>query len=296
MRGSRWAIIEAPSILGLFPSGVEQLPEALLEAGLSDRIGGRRAGRVDSPPFDPTRDPHTGLLNPEGLRDYAHALADAVDAALARDESPLVLGGDCSIVLGNLLALRRRGRYGLLFLDGHADFYQPEAEPKGEAASMDLALATGRGPRIVADLDGLRPLVLDEDVTVVGRRDADQAARAGSRRIEDTAIDVIDLPRFRRMGPPRAVEAALDRLERDELDGFWVHLDCDVLHDALMPAVDYRLPDGLTWQELQYILSSACASPAAIGLNVTIYNPELDPDRSVARRLAECLGSALTAT
>jgi CRP/FNR family transcriptional regulator, cyclic AMP receptor protein len=45
-------------------------------------------------------------------------------------------------LLGNLLALRRRGRYGLLFLDGHADFYQPEAEPNSEAASMDLALAT----------------------------------------------------------------------------------------------------------------------------------------------------------
>lgn len=42
---------------------------------------------------------------------------------------PIVLGGDCSILLGNLLALRRRGRHGLLFIDGHADFYQPEAEP-----------------------------------------------------------------------------------------------------------------------------------------------------------------------
>jgi len=56
---------------------------------------------------------------------------------------PLVLGGDCSILLGTTLALRRRGRFGLLFIDGHADFYQPEVEPKGEAASMDLAFATG---------------------------------------------------------------------------------------------------------------------------------------------------------
>jgi hypothetical protein len=29
--------------------------------------------------------------------------------------------------------------YGLLFLDGHAGFYQPEPEPTGEAASMELA-------------------------------------------------------------------------------------------------------------------------------------------------------------
>src|SRR5206468_2490553 len=109
--------------------------------------------------YDNRRDPETALLNPRGIADYSVALADAVGRAIDVGEFPVVLGGDCSIVLGCLLALRRRGRYGLLFLDGHADFYQAEAEPNGEAASMDLALATGRGPVVVADLENRRPLV-----------------------------------------------------------------------------------------------------------------------------------------
>jgi len=67
-------------------------------------------------------------------------------SAIDVGEFPIVRGGDCSIVLGCLLAIRRRGRHGLLFLDGHADFYQPEAEPSGEVASIDLALATAAGP------------------------------------------------------------------------------------------------------------------------------------------------------
>jgi len=75
-----------------------------------------------------------------------------------------------AIVLGCLLALKRRGHYGLLFLDGHADFYQPEAEPNGEAASMDLALATSRGPAVITDLEGRRPLVREEDVVLRGGR------------------------------------------------------------------------------------------------------------------------------
>ena len=149
-----FAIIEAPSVLGLFPGGVERLPEALLDAGLATAIGARHAGRVTPPPYDARRDPGTGILNPVGLRDYAHQLAEATGEVLDRGEVPIVLGGDCSIVLGNLLALSRRGRHGLLFLDGHADFYQPDAEPHGEAASMDLALATGRGPDVVANLEG----------------------------------------------------------------------------------------------------------------------------------------------
>lgn len=191
-------------MLGLFPGGVERLPAALLAAGLADVLGARRAGRVVPPLYDPRRDVTTGLLNPTGLRDYAHQLASATGEVLDGGEVPIVLGGDCSILLGNLLALRRRGRHGLLFIDGHADFYQPDAEPNGEAASMDLALATGRGPRVVADLDGRGPMVRDEDVAVLGRRDAEEAHQAGSQRIEDTAIAVIDLATVRERGAERA--------------------------------------------------------------------------------------------
>ena len=162
------AIVEAPSHLGLRAAGVEALPEALLAAGLAERLGARRATRLAIPAFDPTIDAATGLLNPYGLRDYASRLADAVGAVLDEGAFPIVLGGDCTILLGITLALRRRGRYGLLFLDGHADFYQPEAEPTGEAASMELALVTGRGPDLITDLEGQRPLLRDEDVVVFG--------------------------------------------------------------------------------------------------------------------------------
>ena len=292
-RISGYAIIEAPSILGLFPSGVEQLPAAVFAAGFADRIGARRARRVSPPHYDSTRDPVTGLLNPSGLRDYAHQLAAATGEVLDGGEIPVVLGGDCSILLGNLLALRRRGRYGLLFLDGHADFYQPEAEPRGEAASMDLALATGRGPQVLAELDGLGPLVSDEDVAHFGRRDAAEAEQAGSQRIEDTAITMIDLAAIRQRGVERAAHDALDHLSRPELAGIWVHLDCDVLDDALMPAVDYRLPDGMSWSELETVLRLAIDTGAVVGLEITIFNPTLDPDGTIARDLVTCLVRAL---
>ena len=288
-----YAIVEAPSVLGLFPGGVERLPEALLEAGLADRLNARRAGQVVPPPYDPKRDTVTGLLNPTGLRDYAHQLAMATDEVLDRGEVPIVLGGDCSILLGNLLALRRRGRYGLLFVDGHADFYQPEAEPNGEAASMDLAIATGRGPSIVADLEGMGPLVRDEDVVQFARRDAAEAEEAGSQRIEDSGIMVIDLPTIRHRGVHRAAGDALERLRRPELDGYWLHVDCDALDDAIMPAVDYRLPGGLTWDELETVIHMASRGDELVGLDVTIFNPSLDSGGSIARAVVACLIKAL---
>ena len=290
---TRYAIIEAPSVLGLFPGGVERLSEALLAAGLTDAVAARRAGIVTPPPYDPRRDPETGLLNPAALREYSSNLADATTAVLDAREIPIVLGGDCSILLGNMLALRRRGRYGLLFIDGHADFYQPEAEPNGEAASMDLALATGRGPSIVTDLEGRSPLVRDEDVVQFARRDADEARANGSQRIEDTAITVIDLDGVRERGVNQAAEDAVAHLVRPELDGFWVHLDCDALDDAVMPAVDYRLPDGLGWDELETVIRAAVGSGRMTGVEVTIFNPLLDRDGAIARAIVRCLTRAL---
>jgi hypothetical protein len=49
MTYSRFTIIEASSVLGLFPKGVEILPDALLGAGLAERLNARRTGRVEPP-------------------------------------------------------------------------------------------------------------------------------------------------------------------------------------------------------------------------------------------------------
>ncbi|MEJ8661580.1 arginase family protein [Streptomyces sp. MS1.AVA.4] len=288
------AIIEAPSVLGLRPSGVQDLPAALLDAGLSAHPGTVHAGRIEAPAYDPRRDADTGVLNPGGIAQYSVRLADAVGAVLDAGRFPVVLGGDCSILLGNLLALRRRGRYGLLFLDGHTDFYQPSAEPTGEAASMELALATGRGPRLLTDLEGRGPLLRDEDVVAFGFRDSAESSRDGMQPLPPQ-LHAIDLDGVRATGAATAARRAIDRLTAGENAGYWVHLDVDILDDAIMPAVDYRIPGGLTWQELESVLLTALGDERAAGLDVTIFNPRLDPDGSIAVRLTECLNRALSA-
>jgi arginase len=286
--------VEAPSHLGLRAAGVEALPATLLGAGLAERLGVGRGVRLVAPAFDPRIDPDTGMLNPGGLRDYATRLADAVGAVLEDGAFPIVLGGDCSILLGIMLALRRRGRYGLLFLDGHADFYQPEAEPTGEAASMELALITGRGPEIVTNLEGRHPLVLDEDVVVFGFRDAAHAAAEGSRPLAPT-LRAMDLAAVRERGIERAARDALAHLGRKNgPTGFWIHLDVDVLDDAIMPAVDYRLPDGLSWEELTALLRMVVPDGRVVGLDVTIFNPTLDPGGQIASTLVDSLVTGLS--
>jgi arginase len=238
----------------------------------------------------------TLTLNAEGIAAYSRTLADAVGGVIDRGEFPVVLGGDCSIVLGDLLALRRRGRYGLLFIDGHADFYQPEANPNGEAASMDLAFATGRGPDVVTNIEGRRPLVRDEDVVAFGFRDAEEQAEYGSQPLPST-LRAFDLASIRARGIDAAAREAIAHLTRgDGPDrGFWIHVDADVLDDEIMPAVDYRLPGGLAWEELTAVMRAAIDSGRAAGLEVTIYNPKLDPGGAGARGLADAICVAFNA-
>lgn len=287
-------IVEAPSRLGLRAAGVEHLPAALLDAGLARALQADLGGRVPTLPFDPQRDPLTGVLNAPAIAEYAGALADVVAPLVLAQQFPVVLGGDCSILLGPMLALRRLGRYGLVHLDGHADFYQPAAEPEGEVASMDLALVTGRGPSLLTNLEGRGPLVRDTDVVQVGCRDAAEAAAAGSHDIHATNIKVLDLAAVRPMGADRAAEEAAAYLSGTGLAGFWIHLDADVLNDTVMPAVDYRLPDGLERAELSAVVRRLTASGQAVGMTVTIYNPLLDPDGAIGQAFVASLIDGLT--
>lgn len=285
--------VDAPSILGLRPTGVERLPEALKSAGFLEDLAARDAGRVNPIPYDSRRDEETRLLNPTGIRDYSLRLAGKVGDVLGEGRFPVVLGGDCSIVVGCMLALRRLGRYGLFFVDGHSDFYLPEQSETGEAADSDLALVSGRGPDIVTNVDGLQRLVRDEDAVVFGYRDAEEAASYGSLNVKDTGMDVFDLERVRDLGLKEAAETAVGGLLREELSGFWIHLDADVLDDEIMPAVDYRMPGGLSFEELSELLRILLSTGRAVGVTITIFNPALDEDGRIARGFVSAITAGL---
>ena len=291
---SPYVVVEAPSVLGLWPSGLERMPEALARTGLAERLRAVDRIRVEPWPYDEVRDGGTQMLNPVGVAQYARDLSVACDGVWQREATPLIVGCDCSILLGPMLALRRRGRYGLLFLDGHCDFCDPAHEPNGEAASMDLALVTGRGPEAVCNIEGLAPLVRDGDVAQLGYRAFDDGTEAfNETSIYDTEIMVFDLPRVRELGLTEAVVEALEVVSRPGLDGFFLHVDCDVLDDDVMPAVDYRAPGGLGFDELAAVLRLAGDSGRMAGVEFTIFNPTLDPDGTIAEALADCIVQGL---
>ncbi|MCI4364350.1 MAG: arginase family protein [Thermoplasmata archaeon] len=270
--------------------GAYKLGWALREQRIVARLWARDDGVVIPPRYRAEWDGHT-LRNRQEIVGYTRRLAERVGSSLESESFLLLLGGDCSILLGPALALRRKGRYGLLFLDAHSDFRHPGNAPSvGAAAGEDLALVTGRGSPEVTNLDSLGPYVRDEDVIVLGFRPNDECAE----ELRALGIHAVDSVSVRERGPKVVAEEAIRRMEERTVQGFWIHLDADVLDSALMPAVDSPEPEGLTFEELSELLQGVIASPLAAGLDVTVFDPDLDADGTLAGRLCDALVAGLS--
>jgi arginase len=289
-------IISAPSILGLKPNGVEELAENLLRAGLVESIGSKLP--VKKIPtlnhlYNIERDPETKCLNPKPIRNFSLTLGDAVLKAIEENKFSVVLGGDCSILIGIIQALKSKGEYGLIFLDAHADFYEPGKSITGELADMDLAIVTGRGPEILTNINNLKPYVKDENVIHIGQRDWKETQKYNSRDIRETSIKCYSFADIEKKGIDYIIRQALRQISSLIVEKYWIHFDTDVLADEVNPAVDYRLPGGLDPENVKKLIQRLVETGRMVGISITIFNPKLDPDGRISKKITEILERAL---
>jgi arginase len=288
-------IISAPSILGLKPNGVEDLGKRLLASGLKEALRIRNTilhvGTLNDK-YSEEKNVSTNVLNAEAIRNFSLALGQTINDTMEKDRFPFVLGGDCSILIGIMSTLKAKRSYGLIFLDAHADFYQSEKSITGEVADMDLAIVTGRGPELLTNINNLQPYVKDENVIHVGQRDWEETRKYGSQDIRKTLIKCFSLAEIRKRGIVATTSEILQHIKKTEVKGFWIHYDTDVLSDEINPAVDYRIPGGLQFQEIEYLIRSLLQSGKIAGITITIFNPQLDKSGSISRNITESLGKA----
>ena len=283
-------LLSAPSNLGLRPPepgsvpGTSKAPEALREAGLFRRLiaGGAFDGGVVLPgryvDDDITR-AAGHVRNEAQLIDHARRLARRIAGVIADGRAPLVIGGDCSLLVAAGLALQNNA--GLVHIDGHTDFRHPgNSDQCASVAGEDLAAAVGLHWPAVADIDGRGPYFSPATTVHIGCREDDQ--------------HVDEVRRFLGLVLPahRSIEIGMTETARAARTtigsaGYWLHLDVDVLDPIFMPAVDSPDPGGLDPEQLVELLKAL--APGAIGGQVTVFDPDLDPDGRHATLLAEII-------
>jgi arginase len=279
------AIVDAPVDCSGAGRGEEHAPAALRSAGLLDRLRGRDAGEADARIRDKRRDPETGVIGALEVRRASIAIASRVREILRARDCPLVVGGDCTLLLGVFQALPRGS--GLWFVDGHADFFDGESSPTGEAADMELAILTGHGPPGLLEPEGA--LVEPSAVVLLGHRPDEihpDTARENARL--DPAIHALVAPEVRDRGAARVGSEAAARLATRPA---WLHLDLDVLDEGVLPAVSYPQSLGLDWEELIALVRPLVAAPNLLGVSIADFNPDHDADGTQAARVVEALES-----
>ncbi|ART64632.1 arginase family protein [Kushneria marisflavi] len=292
-------LILAPSNLGLrsqwngHEPGTWRAPFALIKAGLLEALDSPKLTELPRPRYRAAPQQGTQLLNGHEMRTFNLRLAELVEQYYRQDEFVLVIGGDCSILLGALAGARRMGQLSLLHIDGHSDFRHPgndnTGQTAGAAAGMDLALATGRGEALGTswpDISG--PLVEDRNVIQLGERENRDADFAWPD-VNDTDITRIDVFEADRLGATGIIEIIDQALARQPDKGFWIHLDVDVLDQGIMPAVDSPGTPGIDPETLLSVLKRFAPDLRCIGMTVTVFDPDLDPDGHYASRIVEML-------
>jgi arginase len=276
--------------------GVARAPTALRQAGLVGaltRVGlvVRDGGDLDLPEPKSERDVDSHVIAPSAVLAMIDHVRGAVAESLERGAFPLVLGGDCPVLLGCLAAVAASGGAPrVLFVDGHEDAWPAAQSTTGEAADMELGWMIGTtSADLPADLRRVIPVLQPDDVIVLGARDEDELAEAGVESLE-RVVRVVRPDAFLHDPDAVAGEAAMALGSRGP---WWLHVDLDVLATASLRAIDYPQAGGLDWTTLISLTRRALTSPDVLGWDVTIYNPDLDPSGTDAERIVRYLTQVL---
>lgn len=274
-------IFEFPLNLGLKKKehetepGVRKLPEWLRKFGFHKEINPTNIFRLEAPEYSMKLDLESGVLNAEAIIEYAQEQSDFILKNHKENNFNIILGGDCSILIGTSLALSKLGNFGLFYLDGHTDFVPANLSSTAAAAGMDLAIITGTGHEKLTNIQGLKPYFLEKNIFCAGNAETDDEEYV--EQIINSDIHYFDLAELRKNGFRKTAEDFLRMVNSKALEGFFIHLDVDVLKDELMPAVDSRMEDGIDYENLNEILRPLIHSPQCFGIEITILDPDYDP-------------------
>jgi len=276
------SIFEFPLNLGLKKKdhetepGVKKLPDWLRKFDFHKRINPKHIFRLEAPEYSMDMDEESGVRNAGKIIEYARKQSELILKHQNPDTFNIMLGGDCSILIGNALALKKLGNYGLFYLDGHTDFIPPTLSETGAAAGMDLAIVAGSGHGKLTDIDGFKPYFQEENIFCVGNAETDDEEYTAE--IIRSDIHYFDLGNLRENGFTKTAEDFLSMIQHKDLDGFFIHFDVDILKDELMPAVDSRMEDGIDYANLKEMLNPLVRSSKCFGIQITILDPDYDPD------------------
>jgi len=286
------ALLGAPTSAAAMSLGHEGAPAALRAAGLIERltsIGYSVTDLGDDPQqlYQPDEESPRARNIPRVIA-ALEALKPRVELAVKSGALPLVLSGDCSVVLATIAGVRRYFRHvGLVYMDRDADLHTPATTSTGSVDGMVISHVVGRGAAELVRFWSEPPLVREPDVAVFGVARIDPAEEEVLNRTPLRSFLAADV---QRKGAAAAAQAAIDRIHVDGHE-FVLHFDVDVISD--FPATNYSASGGLRLDEVREALDVFATKKHLAAIDVSAYNPTKDSDGSGAKLVVDLLVGVL---
>ncbi|WP_051037995.1 arginase family protein [Nocardia otitidiscaviarum] len=190
------------------------------------------------------------------------ALYREVAATVAAVEgTPVVLSGDCTVALGTLAGVQRRGiDPAVVWFDAHGDVHTLESSTSGYIGGMSLRLALGVHADLMAEPLGLRPVAAERTV-LVDARDLDPGEREylSTAPVRHCGVDTITLPD----GP------------------VLLHIDVDVITAEEVPGLLHPVTGGPTRDAVLDAVRRVIATGRVVALDIACpWNPGEYPERA----------------
>ncbi len=287
-QANRIALLGSPTSAAAMSPGHEGAPSALRAAGLVDRLkslGYEVADLGDDPKqlYEPDEE-SPRARNISRVIKALEAAKPRVEQAVKSGALPLILSGDCSVVLATLAGVRRYFRsVGLIYMDRDADLNTPATTSSGSVDGMVVSHVAGRGAAELVRFWSEPPLVRDPDLALFGAArlspaEEDMLRRAPLRRY--LAADV------RRLGAVAAAQVAMESIHAGAHE-FVLHFAVDVIAD--FQATNYPGEGGLSLSEVHDALRVFAKQKHLAAMDVSAYNPTKDPDGSAAKTIVDLL-------
>jgi arginase len=292
-------IIGVPMDLGASRRGVDMGPSALRVAGLQARIKqlGHQVEDIGNIPVKQPEEMSYGEKKAKYLAEIADAckdLATIVEKTLDENMMPVVLGGDHSIAAGSLSGVaahfkKKEKKIGLIWLDAHGDINTPESSPSGNVHGMPLAAAMGYGATELVELQGFRPKVEPQNISLVGIRDLDSQERKLAKK---SGVHVFTMRDIDERGMREVMSDAM-KYAMDDTDGISVSLDMDFVDPSDAPGVGTPVRGGVTYREAHLAMEMLADTEAMVSLEVVEINPVIDEHNRTALLGVELVLSGL---
>lgn len=292
-------IIGVPMDLGASRRGVDMGPSALRVAGLQARIKqlGHQVEDIGNISVKQPEEMSYGEKRAKYLSEISDAckdLSDIVEKSLDESMMPIVLGGDHSIAAGTLSGVathfkKKDKRVGLIWLDAHGDINTPESSPSGNVHGMPLAATMGYGATELVELQGFKPKVESQNISLVGIRDLDSAEKKLAKK---SGVHVYTMRDIDERGMREVMSDALKHA-MDDTDGISVSLDMDFVDPVDAPGVGTPVRGGVTYREAHLAMEMIADTEAMVSLEVVEINPVIDEHNRTALLGVELVLSAL---